>query len=111
VWKWLVPLLVLLLAAGLGIWWVVQSGSGTDASASPSTAGPAATSAPSSSSHPTSSSSSAKMLTIKSSDYKGKKLDDVVSQLASMGLSVHSEGKSSSEEKNSVLEVSPEGEV
>ena len=51
------------------------------------------------------------MITIKSSDYKGKKLDDVVSQLASMGLSVHSEGKSSSEEKNSVLEVSPEGEV
>ncbi|MGK4065862.1 protein kinase [Rothia sp. HC945] len=111
VWKWLVPLLVLLLAAGLGIWWVIQSGSGTDASASPSTAGPAATSAPSSSSHPTSSSSSAEMITIKSSDYKGKKLDDVVSQLASMGLSAHSEGKSSSEEKNSVLEVSPEGEV
>ncbi|WP_129660321.1 protein kinase domain-containing protein [Rothia uropygialis] len=112
VWKWLVPVLVLLLAVGLGIWWIVQSGSGTDASASPGASGSVSSASPSSSSsQPSASSSSAKMIDIDSSAYKGKKLDDVVSQLASMGLTVRSEGKNSSEPENNVLEVSPEGQV
>ncbi|WP_269928585.1 protein kinase domain-containing protein [Kocuria massiliensis] len=114
VWKWLVPVLVLLLAVGLGIWWIVQSGSDTGASASPGSNGtvssaPSTTSSSQASSG--SSSSSSKMVSVDVSKYKGKKLDDVVSQLASLGLTVRSEGQNSSEAENSVLDVSPSGQV
>lgn len=110
-WKWLVPLLVLVLAIGLGVWWIVQSGSGTDASASPGANGSVSSASPSSSSQPSSSSSSSKMVSVDAASYKGKKLDDVVSQLASMGLTVRSEGQNSSKAENTVLNVSPEGQV
>ncbi|MCT1366977.1 protein kinase domain-containing protein [Kocuria sp. HSID16901] len=114
VWKWLVPVLVLLLAIGLGIWWIVQAGSGTGAEASPGTNGTVSSAASSttSSQEPSgSSSSSTKMVSVDVSKYKGKKLDDVVSQLASLGLTVRSEGQNSDQPENSVLDVSPSGEV
>ena len=110
-WRWIVPLIVLLLAIGGGIWWIVstdafgggqeQSSPGTVTSASPS-----ASESPSSDP-----SASGQTVTVDAADYQGRPLDAVVSELSDLGLRVSSEGEDSEQDENTVLDVSPTGEI
>jgi beta-lactam-binding protein with PASTA domain len=110
-WRWIVPLIVLLLAIGGGIWWIVASdafGGGQEQS-SPGTvtsASPSASETPSSDP-----SASGQTVTVDASDYQGRPLDAVVSELSDMGLRVSSEGEDSEQDENTVLDVSPTGEI
>ena len=110
-WRWIVPLIVLLLAIGGGIWWIVTSdafGGGQEQS-SPGTvtsASPSASESPSSDP-----SASGQTVTVDAADYQGRPLDAVVSELSDMGLRVSSEGEDSEQDENTVLDVSPTGEI
>ncbi|WP_129656913.1 protein kinase domain-containing protein [Rothia halotolerans] len=110
-WRWIVPLIVLLLAIGGGIWWIVASdafGSGQEQS-SPGTvtsASPSASESPSSDP-----SASGQTVTVDAAAYQGRPLDAVVSELSDLGLRVSSEGEDSEQDENTVLDVSPTGEI
>lgn len=108
IWGWLIPLLVLLLALGLGIWWLTSS-AGDQADGS--TAVPSASVSSAQSSGSGMSTQSASTVSVAASDYVGKQLADVQSALTAKGLQVHAQGQSSDQSENTVLAVSPEGQL
>ena len=110
-WRWLVPLLVLIVAIAVGVALLLTNGaSGDDDPGTQPTQG-TVTSASAEPTQAQESSSGQQTVQVRSSDYEGRKLDAVVSELSGKGLSVKSSGQRSDQDANTVLGVSPEGQL
>ena len=110
-WRWLVPQLVLIVAIAVGVALLLTNGaSGDDDPGTQPTQG-TVTSASAEPTQAQESSSGQQTVQVRSSDYEGRKLDAVVSELSGKGLSVKSSGQRSDQDANTVLSVSPEGQL
>lgn len=110
-WRWLVPLLVLIVAIAVGVVLLLTSGASGDEDRDTRPTQGTVTSASAEPTQAQESSSGQQTVQVRSSDYEGSKLDAVVSELSGKGLSVKSSGQRSDQEANTVLSVSPEGQL
>lgn len=117
-WIW-VSLLLALVLAGLVAWFLLMGnsnksdGSSTGGTtAAPTASGTVSTVAPSAEeTQAADTATEAEPILINSADYVGRPLNDVVTELTSLGLSLKTTGTTSNEANDTVLSISPTGSV